>query len=201
VARSLRCGLASCAPISLRAPCTEMLRLSPAANIRHCQVPSAVGKPGRMCEKPAPGMRSANGATGVRHAPAADGATVRYRSLQWSQSQRLSQLTIQMKSSAAPQHLHPPVQPPLLVSQRLGLFRHWQRPAMGAQHGLHGAARLVRVDTMCLHFSYPDSIRTTGRAAPNRRFLRCMPTSSQVCFEPQTTVELTKYPPQVSGRI
>jgi hypothetical protein len=32
---------------------------------------------------------------------------------------------------------------------------------------------------MCLHFSYPDSIRTRAR-----RFLRCIP--SQVCFEPLT---------------
>jgi hypothetical protein len=40
------------------APC-GMLRLSPAANTQHCQLPSATGKLGRICEKPAPGMRSA----------------------------------------------------------------------------------------------------------------------------------------------
>jgi hypothetical protein len=30
---------------------------------------------------------------------------------------------------------------------------------------------------MCLHFSYPDSIRTRAR-----RFLRCIPSHWQVCF-------------------
>jgi hypothetical protein len=56
----------------------------------------------------------------------------------------------------------------------------------------------MRAGTTCLHFSYPDSIRTRAR-----RFLRCIPsqkcfellttsrtncisTSSQVCFEPLT---------------
>ena len=41
-----------------------MLRLSPAANTRRCQLPSATGKPGRICKKPAPGTRSANGGHG-----------------------------------------------------------------------------------------------------------------------------------------
>jgi hypothetical protein len=38
--------------------------LSPAANTRRCQLPSATGKPGRICEKPAPGILSANGGHG-----------------------------------------------------------------------------------------------------------------------------------------
>jgi hypothetical protein len=37
----------------------------------------------------------------------------------------------------------------------------------------------MRTGIMCLHFSYPDSIRTRAR-----RFLRCIP--SQVCLEPLT---------------
>jgi hypothetical protein len=56
----------------------------------------------------------------VRHAPAAAGATVRYRNLQWSQNQRSSQSTTQMKSSAAHPHLPPPVQPQ--PSQQLGFL-------------------------------------------------------------------------------
>jgi hypothetical protein len=103
-------------------------------NTRRCQLPSAIRKPGRICEKPAPGIRSANGGHGMRHAPAAAGATVRYRSLQWSQNQRPSQLTIQTKSSAAHQHRLPPVQPPPSESLQLGLF-----PASRLHHVLMGA--------------------------------------------------------------
>jgi hypothetical protein len=33
-----------------------MLRLSPAADARHCQLSSATGKPGRICKKPVPGI-------------------------------------------------------------------------------------------------------------------------------------------------
>jgi hypothetical protein len=41
----------------------------------------------------------------------------------------------------------------------------------------------MRTGTMCLHLSYPDSIRTRAR-----RFLRCIP--SQVCFEPLTRIQV-----------
>jgi hypothetical protein len=68
-----------------------------------------------------------------------------------------------------------------LVTVRVAAFRRGPRlqvlvevrTATGSASGI-----------MCLHFSYPasDSIRTRAR-----RFLRrCVPTSSQVCFEPLT---------------
>jgi hypothetical protein len=122
-----------------------MLRLSPAANTRRCQLPSATGNQAEYVRNQRQACAAQMVATGVRHAPAAAGATVRYRSLlvQWSQNQRPSQSTIQTKSSAAPQHLPPPVQPQPL--QQLGLFR--QHHVMGTQLGLHGAAHVVRVDT------------------------------------------------------
>jgi hypothetical protein len=41
-----------------------VVELSPAADARHCQLPSATGKLGRICEKPAPGIRSANASGG-----------------------------------------------------------------------------------------------------------------------------------------
>jgi hypothetical protein len=53
----------------------------------------------------------------------------------------------------------------------------WQRRVFAAASGDRLLA-VMRTCIVCLHFSYPDSIRTTGRA---RRFLRCIP--SQVCFE------------------
>jgi hypothetical protein len=193
---------------------------------------SATGKPlaGRICEKPAPGIRSANGAAGVQHASAAAGATNHYQSLQWSQNQRPSQLTIQTKSSTAHQHL--PQAPPPAVHWKppASLGQHHAKP-VGAQLGLHGAARLVRVDTgttgtastllpagnmcfhfkllpslhphhwqgsesalpvlysgtTCLHFSYPNSVRTRARRlVPVQCQCAVAFLGGQVCFEPLT---------------
>jgi hypothetical protein len=109
-------------------------------------------------------------ATGVQHAPAAAGATVRYRSLQWSRNQRPSQLTIQMKTSAAHQHLPPPVQPQ--PSQQLGLFR--QCHAMGAQLGLHGAAHWARNTAQEAPSPVANGVRV-----------------GEVCFEPLTRTRET----------
>jgi hypothetical protein len=56
-----------------------------------CQLPSATGKPLQALAEYLRNQRQAYAAqmvaTGVQHAPAAAGATVRYRSLQWSQNQ------------------------------------------------------------------------------------------------------------------